>query len=210
VPTIYGDSEPGPRGPTANRSHSTAQITWNPRCFEGCPTTIDASTHDYTVAPDPSADDAEGRRSPRCETQSFADERTCDLAVRAPVDSVDMSMIFDVLASLLGPDVGSRKRRRKRAEMWETRSFPASRRSERYQSWVAGTGQVAPHTVTFIEQGGATSTTQISDAVLGGSGPTMPGPSVLLTTTTTSGSTYVLAVPSEYGERILAALVAVE
>jgi hypothetical protein len=120
-----------------------------------------------------------------------------------------MSMIFDVLASLLGPDVGSRRRRRKRAEMWETRSFPASRRSERYQSWVAGTGQVAPHTLKFIEQG-ATSTTQIVDAVLSGSGPTMPGPSVLLTTTTTAGSTYVLAVPSEYGERILAALVAVE
>jgi len=120
-----------------------------------------------------------------------------------------MSVIFDVLTSLLGPD-GRRKRQRKRAEMWETASFPALSRSERYQSWVAGTGHVAPHRLTFTQQDGASSTQEISEAALGGSGPAMYGPSVLLESTTTAGSRHALAVPREYGERILAALTADE
>ena len=120
-----------------------------------------------------------------------------------------MSVILDALLSTLGWD-GSRKRRRERATMWQAHSFPAAKRSDRYQSWVIGTGSVTPHRLTFTEQGGAASAVEIADAELGGAGPAMTGPSVLLTMTTRSAEPYVLAVPKDYSERILAVLLGAE
>jgi hypothetical protein len=120
-----------------------------------------------------------------------------------------MSVIFDALLSTLGWD-GSKRRRRERETMWQAHSFPAAKRSDRYQSWVIGTGTVAPHRLTFTQQGGAVSAMEIADAELGGAGPAMTGPSVLLMSTTRSAEPYVLAVPKEYSERILAVLLGTE